>query len=520
MSFLSNIRQQRGLSAVLILFTLVIGILIGTLMHTGVRADRAQEAPDAEPLTIPDPVKMQNEFTRLAQRLEPAVVNITTEYNPDPQEMSSQGGEPSDEELDLFRRFFGERGTPQSPRAFRRQATGSGFIVDPKGYIITNYHVVEGADTIKVRLMEDITEHKADLVGFDVETDLAVIKINTGSAVPAVEIGNSDATSVGDWAIAIGSPFGLESTVTVGIVSAKERDIGTQQFQRFIQTDAAINRGNSGGPLVNIRGEVIGVNTMIATNNGGYQGVGFALPINTAVKVYNQLIQSGRVTRGSIGVSFARDEDPHLLPALGVDHGVVINDVQPNGPADRAGLRPDDILLEMNGEPIRDGDDLVARVADTPVGETATLTVDRGGERKSFDVTIGDRAEVWADDPRFSFYREQQQEDTEEGTEARFGIYVKNLTPRELEEMKLEDGAGIKVSRVEAGSFADELGLREDDVILSINRQSISSVDDIKRIQATLKSGDPVAIRVARPIPLTTGGNVEWRPFYVAGQLP
>ena len=520
MSFLSNLRRQRGLSAVLVLFTLTIGILIGTLIHTGVRADRAQGASDAEPLTIPDPVKMQNEFTRLAQRLEPAVVNITTEYNPDPQEVSSQGGdEPSDE--DLFRRFFGERGTPRAPRALRRQATGSGFIVDPKGYIITNHHVVEDADSIKVKLMDSPTEHKADLVGFDVETDLAVIKISTGSTLPAVEIGNSDATSVGDWAIAIGSPFGLDSTVTVGIVSAKGRDIGAQQFQRFIQTDAAINRGNSGGPLVNILGQVIGVNTMIATSNGGYQGVGFALPVNTAVKVYNQIIRNGRVTRGSIGVSFASDEDPHLLPALGVDHGVVVNNVQADGPADRAGIRPDDILLEMNGKPIRDGDDLVARVADTPVGETVKIAADRGGERMSFDVTIGDRAEVWADDPRFSFYRQQEQEKPEEGTQAKFGVYVRNLTPKEVEDTKLGDGHGVMVTRVETGSFADEVGIHEDDVILAINRQPVGSVDDIKRVQATLNSGDPVAFRVARPIPTAAGGDTpEWRPFYVAGQLP
>ncbi len=517
MSILSNLRQPRILSAVVVLLTLAIGILIGTLVRTDVKAERTGIHSDAEPLTIPEPVKLQNEFVRLAQRLEPAVVNITTEYNPEPQ--IGGGGEAPEDEMDLFRRFFGEQGVPR-PR-FQRRATGSGFIVDPKGYILTNNHVVEKADKIKVKLMDDQSEHQATLVGFDVETDLAVIKIDTERTLQAAEIGNSDGTQVGDWAIAIGSPFGLESTVTVGIVSAKGRDIGTQQFQRFIQTDAAINRGNSGGPLVNIRGEVIGVNTMIATNNGGYQGVGFALPVNMAVKVYNQIIKTGRVTRGSIGVSFSGEQDPNLLPALGVDHGVVVNDVQPNGPADRAGIRPDDIILEMNGKPIDDGDELVARVADSPVGETVEIVVDRGGKRMSFDVAIGDRANVWKDDPRFSFYREERNQQSDEGSQAMFGIYVRNLTPADIGEMELEgEETGVKITRVEPGSLAEEIGLRENDVILAVNRQPIGSVTDIEQAQSTLKSGDPVAFRVARPFPTGQGREVEWRPFYVAGRLP
>jgi serine protease Do len=371
-----------------------------------------------------------------------------------------------------------------------------------------------------VKITNDPVIHKAKLIGFDVETDLAVLKVDAGRPLAAVQIGNSDAVDVGDWAIAIGSPFGLESTVTAGIVSAKGRDIGAQQFQRFIQTDAAINRGNSGGPLLNIRGEVIGVNTMIATQSGGYQGVGFALPSTTAVKVYNSIIRYGRVPRGSIGVSFGRDEQPDLLPAMGLDHGVIVSQVQAGGPADRAGIKAEDIITEMDGKPVRDGDDLVARVADTEIGKQVRITVDRGGKKMEIPVTVGDRSEVWKNDPRFSFYRRQDEPAESGDASSRFGIYVRNLGARELEEMQLEGGKGVVVTRVEPGSLGDEIGLRDNDVIVSINRQPVGSVDDIKKVQHTLKSGDPVAFRVARPVPTGRGREVAWRPFYLAGRMP
>lgn len=522
MSFFSELRQQKLLSLSMLLLTLAIGILIGTVVNTGVQADRNPAAADATPLTIPSPVKLASEFSKLAQKLDPAVVNITSEYTPKPRQSArnrGQGEQPSDD-FDLFRRFFGAPNGDTPPRTYRREATGSGFIVDPKGYIITNHHVVENADEIKVKLVDDQSEHKAKLIGFDVETDLAVIKIETDKPLTAVDIGNSDAVQVGDWAVAIGSPFGLESTVTAGIISAKGRDIGTQQFQRFIQTDAAINRGNSGGPLLNARGEVIGVNTMIATQNGGSQGVGFALPVNTAVKVYNMIIKNGRVTRGSIGVSFGKEENPDLLKALGVDHGVVVSTVEEGGPAGKGGIKAEDIIIAMDGKPVRNGDDLVARVADTPVGETITVTVDRDGKKMDLPVTIGDRAKVWANDPRFSFYQEQEKPGAEESNNAKFGIYVRNLAPREIDAMKFGDSKGVMVTRVENGSFADEIGLRENDVITSINRRPVISVDDIKQIQSPLGSGDPVAFRVARPVPTGQGRDVEWRPFYLVGRMP
>ncbi len=240
---------------------------------------------------------------------------------------------------DLFRRFFGNRGgngggQALPPQAFRREQSGTGFIVDKNGYIITNNHVVsdsngDSVDHIHVKLHGDTTEYRAKVIGSDRESDIAVIKIEPKRTLTPVMIGNSDGVQVGDWAVAIGSPFGLEATVTAGIISATGRDIpGSQQFQRFIQTDAAINPGNSGGPLLNIRGEVIGVNTMIATQNGGSQGVGFALPINMVVRVYNDIIRDGRVTRGSIGVRWSKDKADTLIKALGFDHGVIVGEVK------------------------------------------------------------------------------------------------------------------------------------------------------------------------------------------------
>src|SRR5579884_959439 len=425
MTVLRKMQRQKLLSLSLLLFTLAIGIVIGTLVNTGVHAARTQAAaPDATPLRVPDRVVLGNEFTKLAKQVDPSVVNITADYAPKAASSSHKKGDDSsddDEGMDLFRRFF--HGGPDAdtpPRAFRRQQSGSGFIVDKNGYILTNNHVVEKVDRIRVKLHGDDTEYKAHLIGFDVETDLAVIKIDPRSSLTPVVIGNSDEMQVGDWAVAIGSPFGLEASVTAGIISATGRDIGARQFQRFIQTDAAINPGNSGGPLLNIRGEVIGVNTMIATQTGGYQGIGFALPINMAVRVYNDIIREGKVTRGSIGITWNKADKPDLLRALGQSHGVLVSALVPNGPAQKAGIKPEDIILSLNGKPVKDGDDLVNRVADLPIGSPATLTVDRGGKKMDFNLTIGDRAEVLKEMPEYASLRRPEEPEAQETGSAKF----------------------------------------------------------------------------------------------------
>jgi len=518
----------------MLLVTLSVGILIGTLLTTGVKAGREQVAPDATPLVVPSPVQMQNEFAKLAKRAEFSVVNINTvdegkQAAAAPQKRGRT--QPPEEEgedegqMDLFRRFF--RGGPQGQGGMgmgpqpKKMGTGTGFIVDKNGYIITNHHVVEGADKITVKIHGDLTEYKARVIGIDKETDLAVIKISAEKILVPLKVGNSDATQVGDWAIAIGSPFGLEATVTAGIVSAKGRDFaGAQAFQRFIQTDAAINPGNSGGPLLNALGEVIGVNTMIATRTGGYEGIGFALPINMAVKVYNQLISSGRVTRGSIGVQFDRSIDPTLMKAFKLDGGVPITRVEPGGPSDKAGLKAEDIITSVNGTGVKNGDELIAKVSDLPIGSKAALEVDRQGQKIKFAVAIADRAELYADNPIVGNGRRPDEPTVASQQSAQFGIMIANVPEAEAEKMGIADKRGVQVTRIVPGSFAEEIGVAERDVIVSINRAPVASVDDVKKVQQTLKPGDAVAFRVMRSVPGMRNRAGAWQGIWLSGTLP
>jgi serine protease Do len=539
MRWFKIMRQQKLLSLSLLLVTLSIGIVIGTLINTGVRANRGGQniAPDASPLVVPNPVQLGNEFTKLAKKLEPSVVYITADFtqkvaaeNPH-KRGDQQTPDSGDDGMDLFRHFFRGGPTGDLPqRPFRQEQSGTGFVVDKNGYIITNNHVIAKVDHIKVKLHNgDTGEYRAKVVGFDSETDLAVIKIDPRGPLVPVTIGNSDAVQVGDWAVAIGSPFGLDASVTAGIVSALGRDIGggAMQLQRFIQTDAAINPGNSGGPLLNIRGEVIGVNTMIATQSGGYQGIGFALPINMVARVYNDVIRNGRVTRGSIGVQWQKaDNKPELFRALGSKPGVLVNVVKKDGPADKAGIKVEDIITAMNGTPVKDGDDLVARVADTPIGTSVSLTVDRDGKTMDFKVTIMDRAEVWAevlkDDPRFENSRPDPDDPGKPETtqQYKFGMKLHALTDAERTAMGLEGKGGLVIRSVDPGSFAEDIGLFEKDVILAINRKPVSTVEDVIKIQSSLKAGDAVAFHVMRATPGVRGHAPQWTSFFVPGTLP
>jgi serine protease Do len=517
--------------------TLGIGIVIGTLVNTGAYAARGQgAAPDATPLVLPKATEIGNEFTKLAKKLDPSVVYITADVTqkPQPQARGGRGrvqpqDQEGDDDSDLLRRFFGRQGQGTEnlpPQAFKRFQSGTGFIVDKNGYIITNNHVVEDVDHIKVRLHDDSTEYRARLIGTDRETDLAVLKIDPKKPLTPVTIGNSEGVQVGDWAVAIGSPFGLEATVTAGIVSATGRDIeGAAQFQRFIQTDAAINRGNSGGPLLNIRGEVIGVNTMIATESGGSQGVGFALPVNTAVKVYNDVIREGRVMRGSIGVTWDPKPKAEILRAMGVNGGVLVRDVKPGGPSDKAGVQAEDIIVAFNGHPIKDGDDLMARVADTPIGSKASVTIDRDGKRKDFTLTVLDRTEVFKDDPRVVGKSSQPGDVSgkSEGEPAKFGIQLRQPTEQERDMAGIK--TGVTVTRVEPDTFADDIGLQEHDIITAINRKPVTSRDDVVAVQKNLKPGDPVVFRVIRPLGRGNAlararGGAQFDVQYLSGTLP
>jgi serine protease Do len=532
-------------------FTLSVGILIGTLLNTQVHAARGQAAaPDATPLTIPKATEAPNEFTKLAKQLQPSVVYIEVTMKQETaaahggRQRGAQPDDGDDDGSDLFRRFFGQGGQqpggpqpggPQGqivpPQALKREASGTGFIVDKNGYIVTNNHVVENADKITVKLMGDATEYRAKVIGTDFETDLAVIKIDAHHALQPVGIGNSDAVQVGEWAIAIGSPFTLEESVTLGIVSALGRDIdGGRAFQRFIQTDAAINPGNSGGPLVNIRGEVIGVNTMIATSRGGSEGVGFALPSNMVVRVYNDIIREGRVTRGSIGISFIGKPAPETLRGLGVDHGVIVQKVTDGGPSAKAGVKVDDIITAINGKPIRTSDELMARVADTPVGDALSLTVDRDGKNLDLKVVTQDRAVLYQDRPEVvgeNFGLTGGKAEPATAAAVKFGISLREASADER--ALTPDKHGVVVARVEQDSFAEDIGLMDRDIIVSINRRSVNSTDDVRSVAQGLKAGDAVTFHIMRPASIArpARGRSSAQPkdaggesLFLAGTLP
>jgi serine protease Do len=543
MKLFEKMRQKKLLSTTLMFVTLSVGIVIGTLVNTGVRAARDQQAaPDATPLVIPHAQEVGNEFTKLAKKLDASVVNITADYMPKvDQSMRKRGQqdqqdpdeEGNDEGMDLFKRFFGrgQGGQEAMPQQnLKREQSGTGFIVDKNGYIITNQHVVstntlgDPVDHISVKLHGDETEYRARLIGSDRETDIAVIKIEPRRTLMPVTIGNSDGVQVGDWAVAIGSPFGLEATVTAGIISALGRNIGQVEFQHFIQTDAAINPGNSGGPLLNIKGEVIGVNTMIATQNGGSQGVGFALPMNMAVRVYNDIIRDGRVTRGSIGATLVSSvNSPVTLKAMGFDHGVIVNDVKKGGPSDKAGLHEQDIILGLNGQPVKDSQDLISRVADTPVGTTVALNVDRDGKKMDLRLTIQDRMSVYADEPRIAGHKITSDDSAKadgltHSKGVNFGFSQRTVSEEERE--MTPDKHGVTVTRIEPGSFADEIQMQEHDIIIAVNRQPVNSVDDILKVKETLKPGDAVAFRVVRPAKGNRARIGAQQTLFLSGTLP
>ncbi len=552
MTLTEKFRQQKPSSAFLILCTLVVGILIGTVLNSEWGTMNAQSgATDATPLTIPSAASIGNEFTALAKKVEDSVVAIRVELPP--QAGGQQFGIPGvpggdDSDIpELFRRFMpkqdgGEQAEPDdAPKGPARQASGTGFIVDKNGYIMTNNHVVENATKITVTLTNDPSEYRARVIGTDFETDLAVIKIDARKPLKAVSIANSDSVQVGDWAVAIGSPFGLASTVTAGIVSAMGRGRdqladGARQFQNFIQTDAAINPGNSGGPLLNIKGEVIGVNTMIETRSGGSDGIGFALPMNMGVRVYNDIIRDGHVTRGSIGVSLSSANHPEtVLKAFGLNHGALIEKADEGLPAYEGGVRGGDIVLAINGKQVKDNADLIAIVADLPVGRAANFSVDRDRKQMDLKVNILNRAEMYKDRPDIVGNAGKAEPGklsiapSVAPKELRFGFRVRGGVTDQEKEM-VPTKRGVVIASVEEDSFAAELGLEDNDIVESINRQGVNSVDDINKVRASLKPGDAVAFHVYRPRPAvqvrgkarakTAGTGTLADSIYLAGTVP
>jgi serine protease Do len=521
---LARLGEAKLLAFALIVLTLAIGILIGTVVTDRVgAADSAKTvAPDATPLVVPDPTPTENQFSKIVDAIRGSVVNIHVEaYQIQAKAGGEEGGSQENME-DLFRRFFGMPNAPEGfegPKSPRRPGEGSGVIVDPAGYILTNKHVIEDADRIQVRFDGEDDPLDAKLIGFDDETDLAVIRVDAkGRKLAVAHVGNSEAVNVGDWAIAMGSPFGFRESVTVGIISAKSREVQSaasrfsRPFQKFFQTDAAINPGNSGGPLLNIRGEVIGINTAIVSRSGAYEGLGFALPSNIAVDVYNQIIQNGRVARGSIGIKFQGDQDPALLRTYGApDGGVLVGEVTKGGPAEKGGIHDEDVIVAIAGHKIDDGDALIQVVASTPVGETVPVEVIRDGKKVTVNVTIADRAELFAEELGIA---EEGPAEQPEDTKVDLGIAVQNLTKEQRAELEYEGDDGVVVTEVELGSFAEDLGLVAGDIIVAVNRTPVTSVSELREIREGLKPGDDLALKVMRR---ATGG---WTAQYLASVLP
>jgi serine protease Do len=559
-SLFGRMRASRLISTFTILATLTAGILIGSVIAHGVKGQekKAVDSSDATPLKVPNPVVLSSTFATIAKEVGPAVVNINTESLPKenprgrrpmqpngpqmngpddqggdddqgqagPGNGGGGGGDDQGSMQDFFNRFFGGQGGGQQMNPFGggpdqgpRESLGSGFIVDPRGYILTNNHVVDKADRIFVKLANDPAGDQgrpAKVVGVDKSTDIAVIKIDTKEPLPTIKMGNSDAAQVGDWVLAVGSPFGLEHTVTAGIVSSKNRDIGgdaSSQYQRFIQTDAAINPGNSGGPLVNMAGEVIGINTAIYTQSMGYEGVGFAMPSNTVVSVYNDLIgPNHKVTRGWIGISFQPQISSAVAREYGFKNGVLISAVDAGGPADKAGLKADDVIVFVDGHPIKDGDDLVSIISAHKPGESVKVGYLRNGKPESTVLVVGDRDKGLAARTTPGAGGNNGGNDNQNASSGKLGIGIRTVPPNVATRLGIK--GGIQIMSVKPGSFADEIGLAQGWIITEVNRKPVTGDEDFKSMIDSLKSGDDVVFVVRNP-QSQNGGN-----SYIGGTLP
>ncbi|MFO1462933.1 MAG: DegQ family serine endoprotease [bacterium] len=414
-------------------------------------------------------------FADLTKQVQAAVVNISTSKTlrlrriPNP-----------------FYEDFYDRYLQANPSLRRQNSLGSGFILNKEGYILTNNHVVSGADEIQVRLSDGRT-FDAVIVGSDGKTDIAVIKINAHESLPTVNLGNSDQLEIGDWVIAIGNPFGLTQTVTAGIVSAKGRVIGAGPYDDFIQTDASINPGNSGGPLFNLRGEVVGINTAVVATG---QGLGFAIPINMAKQVIPQLIQGKPVERGYIGIGLM-EVTPEMMKALGLDkpEGALVGQVFEDSPAQRAGIQAGDFITSLNGHPIQKANDLPIQVANVPIGNEVSMEVLRRGEKKSFQVKIGSQSQASG---------KLAASVIGAGVDSKLGLAIRDVNPVESQRNGLNPGQGVTVTDIDQNSSAAYVGIQPGDVILQLNDRPVTGSQDFVKLSQGLKSGQTVRMMVKR----------------------
>ena len=493
------LRKLRVWIAALGVACLIAGISIGAMLSgrpTVAQSDlQIARAPEA----------LSASFAEIARRVEPAVVNIETTQAQ--AEVSEKDEDKEDETtnplLDMFRR---------QPRRAPR-GVGSGFIVSSKGYILTNHHVIEDASRIMVGLQSG-EKYRATVVGIDSETDVAVIKIEAGKDLPTVTLGDSNQAQVGDWVLAMGSPFGLDQTVTAGIISKKERESPYfNVFQRFLQTDAAINRGNSGGPLVNMRGEVIGMNSQIATSTGDYNGIGFALPANETNFVYKQIIAQGKVKRGYLGITLESVHDEFAkVYGLAEAKGAIVTFVAPEEggaptPAASAGILANDIIVEFEGQQVTNAQDLIQKVASTPVGQQIKLVYmrDVNGklERRTANIALGERP-VLRESPEPP--KITPKSSNPKGNALRLGITLAEITPQVLADRQVAGTQGLYVKEIDPNGLMAEIrippsglpALVEGDTINRINRVQVNSLADFQRVLSTLKVGDPIVLNVTR----------------------
>lgn len=474
MKFYANITNCSRWKAYLFVVLLTAGIIAGTYVYP---------APGVAAKT--DIFSAPKSFSHLAEQASPAVVNIRTVKT------IKGGGHvfrhfqkgpfgEDDPMRDFFDRFFGE----ERQRDFKQRSLGSGFIIGKDGFIVTNNHVIENADKIEV-ILKDEKEFDAEIVGRDPNTDLALIKIKATDNLPVLTFGNSDTLAVGQWVVAIGNPFGLEHTVTAGIVSAKGRVIGSGPYDDFIQTDASINPGNSGGPLLNMEGEVVGINTAIVA---GGQGIGFAIPVNLAKGVIEQLKTSGEVTRGWLGVGI-QDISEEVAEYYGIKErkGVLVTEVFPGDPADTAGIKPKDIILSVDDKTVENARELTGVIANTRVGDKVKIKVMRDGTTKTFKVVIAKRQDDMI-----------AGKSTPKEHKGELGMQVADLTPEMARRFNLKGIEGVIVVGVEQGSKASDSGIRVGDVIKEINHQNITTVQDLDSVIGKVKAGDAVNMLVWR----------------------
>jgi serine protease Do len=464
--------------------------LVSLAVASGAQAQAASPAP-APAASLPD-------FTGIVQKNAPAVVHVEAKYSGKsarkaaPQARGRGAVPPDDPQLDIFRRFFGMPMVP-SPEEQQRTSLGSGFIISSDGYILTNTHVVDDADQVTVRL-QDRRTLTAKVIGSDPQYDIALLKVDAGGSLPSVSIGDSRSLKPGQWVLAIGSPFGFDYTVTQGIVSAVGRNLGSQDqpYTSFIQTDVPINRGNSGGPLFDLQGRVVGVNSQIYSNTGGYLGVAFSIPIDVAMNVVKQIKEKGYVTRGQLGVMMQPiTDDIAKALKLGSNSGAAVTQVNPGSGADKAGIKPGDIIVGYNGQPITQAADLPPLVGMTAPGSKATLSILRDGKKQDVPVTVG---EMKRDGKAIAAAAGKEAPATGGGS-TELGLAVQDLDGDTRQQLGLKAGEGVLVSDV-TGPVAARAGLQPGDVILMVNQRRVGTAAAFREATKELKPGDTALLLV------------------------